>query len=762
MKKNRFRCKPISTHLAAFAIGAGVAAAALLVGIRWYAGDTSASEVTQQSTTFSIAHPAHVANQDGSATTIGTGDTSWLGAGRTPASSFLGLYFTGGMLPRGAVVTSAQLRFTSAQDQSIAAAAQIGVEAVAAPRDFSRDNPRRKWNSRSLQAVREYTANTRWTAGQSDSSTSVDVTAQLQALQQVSRRAENAPVVLILKGTGSAWGRRFVFNKLDKGPLLVVTYTVPQPTAARPTATPVLPTAVPTVAPTNTLIPSPTGVTGSASPSPAPPSDHDHSSAHGSDSHAMNRWKPNPKYDFCVDRNGRKIGSTEQEASAHIVRVHESFFVIGPDGKKYPTWHPPVYTNPQTGERCMFGHEHGRDPSKSEMWRTKQIQNYFYHDANGNGIMDPAEEAVTGLPFGYVNQQMEVYYKAIGRNVMRHEDHVGHKVDWANGEPDIATHGMSNDPNGGVWIGRLTEGRMLKDTGARCYFLAKPHQGTSTPDAFTNNLHEVFYFVDCRHPDPRYSFKVSLAMMEGFGRPGGFTKFMPLCGIERRSDPQDFVNIGTDDKNNEYPGGDGDREIPTRDCVEKGFLVPEGQWSGNMYEAWPANLSVEGPNGRRIAWGVSLLFDANDANRYYFPEALKAQRGYNNPDAGTNLGFTMDLCYDRSLMSQGRRYRGGPCDWATDYGRIRDITWDDPRSGFRGLNRGMYFQPPVLENAGGPEFWYTDPYGYNASPQPFPGAVRQQVTPKNVNLSTLINDHIDPRVNNRFHDDGGGTVHAPN
>ena len=42
---------------------------------------------------------------------------------------------------------------------------------------------------------------------------------------------------------------------------------------------------------------------------------------------------------------------------------HDSYQVVGPDGKIYPTWHPPVGAN-----GCTFGHEHGRDPSGSALY----------------------------------------------------------------------------------------------------------------------------------------------------------------------------------------------------------------------------------------------------------------------------------------------------------------------------------------------------------------------------------------------------------
>ncbi|MFN0063121.1 MAG: hypothetical protein ACKVPX_11475 [Myxococcaceae bacterium] len=42
---------------------------------------------------------------------------------------------------------------------------------------------------------------------------------------------------------------------------------------------------------------------------------------------------------------------------------HDNVTVLGPDGSPYPTWHPP--TDVQTG--CLFGHEHGDDPTTSSV-----------------------------------------------------------------------------------------------------------------------------------------------------------------------------------------------------------------------------------------------------------------------------------------------------------------------------------------------------------------------------------------------------------
>jgi hypothetical protein len=482
------------------------------------------------------------------------------------------------------------------------------------------------------------------------------------------------------------------------------------------------------------------------------------------DSHAMGRWSPHPLHDSCTRE------------------FHDRFHVVGPDGKRYPTWHPPVAYDAARRQACSFGHEHGRDPRTSQLWKTRQIQRAFHWDADADGHMDANEEALAGIPFGYANEQADFWFAVNDLPTMRHEDHVGHKIELANGEPDIATHTMSSAANGGVWVGRLGNGVVQQDTGMRCFYLAKAHQGTSTPDAFGHNLHEVVYLSDCRHvsdlqqcanPDdlascadlhPQNS-RVTVSTLQPFGRADGFTSFMPMCGIERRNDPQDFVPVPPSAFSPWWPDGAGDREIITRQCAEIGFLVPAGQWSGNFYEAWPASLALRRANGTAVLEGINLLFDVQDAARYFYPEALKVERGYDleRPElAGTNLGYSMDLCYDETLLAQGRRARGGACDTATNFGSWLDVDWDDPRSGFRGLNRGMYFQPPVIDNAGGASVWYTDPFGGRASTMPFAGALRQFVSTRDVDYGALIGNSIDPRVAQRVHADGQGTVHAPN
>lgn len=484
----------------------------------------------------------------------------------------------------------------------------------------------------------------------------------------------------------------------------------PQPPAPQTPA----PTPKPTVTPTPppTAAPTPTPAPVSPTPPPPPPT------GAGTNSKAFGIWTPS-RFDSC----------TKAE--------HDSYYVVGPDGKRYPTWHPPVHRRAD-GSTCTFGHEHGQDPSGSLVWN--QVKEYFAYDANGNGTIEASELAAAGMPFGYANEQLDIFSSLM---MMRHESHIGHKISYANGEPDIGTDQFDNNATGGVVVPLKTASGSPKWTqsGVRCYHMAKVHQGTAGFDAFTSNLHEVYYFADCRSAMPQFNYKASMVKLNEFGKFGEFTR---LCDAE--NDRTTIVKTGNNTAG--FPGStdSGARHILQRDCMEKHFLVPEGQWSSVAYEAWPANFYLEKADGSTLVDGVLLLFDSLDTIRYHRPGA---------PD---NVGFMMDLCYE--VLPNGNKARGGPCEYATNYGQIRDITWDDPRSPFIGVHRGTYFQPPNVYNGGGPTTYYTDPFGKGGRSTPFPGSIKQRVPASNTNYGTL--GQTDPRVNMIRYSDGGRTVHAPN
>jgi hypothetical protein len=161
----------------------------------------------------------------------------------------------------------------------------------------------------------------------------------------------------------------------------------------------------------------------------------------------------------------------------------------------------------------------------------------------------------------------------------------------------------------------------------------------------------------------------------------------------------------------------------------------------NMYEAWATSMGIRSAGGKTLASGINLTFDVEEANRYYYP---------GKPN---NLGYSVDLCSE--VLSNGNQARGGICTDVPD-----GIKYNDTRSPFKGIHRGMYFQGPTLNNAGGSEIWYTDPFGGNGQTSPFTGSIKQQISAKNVSYLNL--GPIDPRQNDQIHDNGEGTVHAPN
>ena len=48
------------------------------------------------------------------------------------------------------------------------------------------------------------------------------------------------------------------------------------------------------------------------------------------------------------------------------------------------------------------------------------------------GVITPGDRA--GIPFGLANEKMDLYYRRRRFNFVRHEDHVGHKIEFVNNE----------------------------------------------------------------------------------------------------------------------------------------------------------------------------------------------------------------------------------------------------------------------------------------------------------------------------------------
>ncbi len=361
---------------------------------------------------------------------------------------------------------------------------------------------------------------------------------------------------------------------------------------------------------------------------------------------------------------------------------HDAYSVVGPDHKRYPTWHPPI--DPATG--CSFGHDHGRDPRGSALYRE-----------------------VGPIPFGYANQQLDVYDPL----TTRHEDHFGHKIEWQN---DVPMH-FGSDAADALFA-------------VRCDVLTKLHQGTHSKDAFTNNLHELAYHIRCSD-----GTELHVTMLAAIGDPGQFV----------RSCDGATVAVGPATPANS-PSGDGQRIIPDRTCVDRDILVPAGQFSnfGTLHESWQTSNAVRREDGHTLAF-FNPYFQVSRPSRFYDP-------------ALTGLvGRPIDVCYE--VTPAGERAHGQDCDVSTGSGTITGVTFDDPRSVFDGVARVVDVNSNFIANASGPEVWYTDPFGKHGRPQPFPGSIRQFIARIDNDRGGL--ELAGPTIG-RNRDYGGPRVHAPN
>jgi len=387
--------------------------------------------------------------------------------------------------------------------------------------------------------------------------------------------------------------------------------------------------------------------TGSFDPPEAPPEP----------SRGMAAWRPGPT-DTCP------------------VAVHDRYSVVGPDGKLYPTWHPPVDLS--TG--CTFGHEHGRDPTGSTLFA-------------GTGA----------IPFGYANEQLDLY----DPTGPRHEDHVGHKVEWENG------------------MVMRVDGFPI---GVQCDVLTKLHQGTHSKDAFANNLHEIVYHLRCTDGN-----ELHVTLMSAIGRPGEFA---------RSCDRAALVAVGPATPANSPVGG-GKRVISDRGCVDQFVLVPAGQssqFNTGLRESWQTSNSVRRADGRTLAH-FNPYFQVLAPSRYY--DAARQDL----------VGRTVDLCYETD--ANGERARGGGCVLLP--AELSALPFDDVRSPFNGVDRFVDINANRIANAAGPEVWYTDPFGRHGATAPFRGSIKQFIA----KLDNTAIPFTGPAIgNNRSY--GGVGVHAPN
>lgn len=290
---------------------------------------------------------------------------------------------------------------------------------------------------------------------------------------------------------------------------------------AASTATPTAPAADATAATA--------GPTAATATTNAPAGEHPTSPHAGS-------WKPT-QYDTCS------------------AKLHDSYQVIAPDGMKYEGWHPSSVTDPATGKRCTFGHEHGDDP------KTSKIYQWVIGKLGGE---------TNGIPFGYAAAQTDL--ATGGALPHRHEDDPGQKVIVRNDVKQLRA-----DRTG---YAKGADGKPIV-----CSYLMKMHQGSHSSDALKNNAHELLYAARCS--DGTELMVDTLAL---FGQPN---QFQENCS--------DTIVKTT---GSQLPASKaGKRLIPNTDCVQKyvqsGPKASSDVWG--VYENWQAESTITGPDGKAKA-----------------------------------------------------------------------------------------------------------------------------------------------------------------
>jgi hypothetical protein len=219
--------------------------------------------VHADSSTIQINASTNDVNQDNSSFDA-TGTTLWIGNGQSTTASYTGLRFTNVPIPQRATVTSAKLQFYSTQSQWNPIAIQLAAEATDNSATFSNSG---KPSQRTVTAAKvNHISNIQWSAN--TWYTFDEMNAPIQEVINRPNWSNGNALSIIIKGTGSAWGRKFLrsYNgAAATSPKLLLTYTIP---TATPTPTPI-PTPTPTIAPTAPPTLAPTSVP-TSTPLPTP------------------------------------------------------------------------------------------------------------------------------------------------------------------------------------------------------------------------------------------------------------------------------------------------------------------------------------------------------------------------------------------------------------------------------------------------------------------------------------------------------------
>lgn len=278
--------------------------------------------------------------------------------------------------------------------------------------------------------------------------------------------------------------------------------------------------------------------------------------------------------------------------------------------------------------------------------------------------------SINGMPaFGYVNEQLSLYDPANPR----HEDHFGHKV-------FVANNWNLYNPNNSSQT-------------TSCDLVVKLHMGSHSPDALTNTAHEMFVSGQCSGLQP-----FNLKQLALFGAPGYFKEpESPYCDTTLPS--------GITPLPSNQPTGGAHRAIPNKDCYGRGTVDEQSSTViKRTFEYWLTGMA-----------GGDFYFRVTDPARFY------------DASSTTKIGRTVDLC----SISSHPLAKTLMCQEVLAAGAVNRVTWDDPRSFFRGtVNVENHFSALTFSNSSSSVI-YTDAYGRNArtSPNSSQGITLKQTVP---------------------------------
>lgn len=364
---------------------------------------------------------------------------------------------------------------------------------------------------------------------------------------------------------------------------------------------------------------------------------------------------------------------------AECVDAHDRFWAWAPDGKAYYTWHPNYAVHPsKPADYCYFGHEHGLDPRASVL----------ITDAGGLP------------PFGFVLEQHQRDASTHHNGVHRREDHVGHKVQFAN----AYTATIGNSANR-IWNDTtVTVTNRLYDAGFKCSFLSKIHQGSHSTDAIANHLHE--YYLALRCDDAGNTF-FTIKMLQPIGRPNEIRDVsLPESSPEflwRLATTQTILGFDSQPiptAQVRQPARDNSRELAHYEAYEwktPGVFYPESARLGQI-DLWTQVTSIEtqkvdGTKG-------SLAFGP-----YYIVK--NPVRTLDRRDGTRRIVRTIDICYDTNGVKRGTPF----CAAAP----ATKPAWNSAANPMNGTFRAVMTKGVALYHDGGLPAYCTNVFGQQAS-----------------------------------------------